>query len=258
MDGTPSTGNGTGNGAPLYASRVQLAELDRQIERGSLFTQATLQRGFRRIGDAETLLFNLVRALTAKGLVSEDELGVALDAAVDEAVVDTVVDNAPDRGAAPAAPPGAQEEGGEDGPDTPGIGWPTIALRVDSAEAGETPEVLVDCEARMPVCKAVCCKLKFPLSTEEVDAGAVKWDIGHPYIIRQESTGYCTHNDTSTGGCGIYADRPAICRRYSCAGDTRIWNDFDGMVLNHEWIDSHLGLRDLHVAAVIPSMEDHA
>lgn len=217
--------------------QVRLDELDRQVERGSLFTQATLQRGFRRIGDAEDLLVNLVRALTARGLVSEEELGVAMTA---EETVD----------------PPAPEVEDDAGPVTHAINWPTIALRVDDACAGAAPEVLVDCEARMPVCHAVCCRLKFPLSAEEVDAGAVKWDIGHPYIIRQESDGFCTHNDTSTGGCGVYADRPAVCRRYSCAGDTRIWKDFDAMVLNQEWIDEHLGRGDLHVAAVLPSMEE--
>jgi Fe-S-cluster containining protein len=219
--------------------QVQLDELDRQVERGSLFTQATLQRGFRRIGDAEELLVSLVRALTARGLVSEDELGVAVSAA------DTVQEP-------------LTEVEDDAGPVTHAINWPTIALRVDDAGAGDTPEVLVDCEARMPVCRAVCCKLKFPLSADEVDDGVVKWDIGHPYIIRQESDGFCTHNDTSTGGCGVYAGRPAVCRRYSCAGDTRIWKDFDAMVLNQEWIDEHLGRRDLHVAAVLPSMEELA
>jgi len=272
LDDTGGTRNGNGNGTALYASHVELAELDRQIERGSLFTQATLQRGFRRIGDAETLLVNLVRALTAKGLVSEEELGVALAADPDN------IEDAP-AAAPPADPVGdagrtdhvgpvavvEDEAAGhehdaidpdEPGPTTPGINWPTIALRVDDPDADDTPEVLVDCNARMHVCQAVCCKLKFPLSTEEVDSGKVKWDIGHPYIIRQESSGSCTHNDTSSGGCGIYADRPAVCRRYSCAGDTRIWTDFDQMVLNHEWIAAHLGRRDLHVAAVLPSMEE--
>jgi Fe-S-cluster containining protein len=96
----------------------------------------------------------------------------------------------------------------------------------------------------MAVCKAVCCKLKFALSSEEVDAGIAKWDIGHPYIIRQDSSGYCCHNDAATGGCTIYENRPMLCRRYSCRYDTRIWKDFDNMVLNDEWIDSHVGGAD--------------
>ena len=34
---------------------------------------------------------------------------------------------------------------------------------------------------------------------------------------------------------------PTVCRGYSCAGDKRIWSDFEGQVLNQEWIDAHLG-----------------
>ena len=231
-------GSRNGNGAGPYASRGQLAELDRQIERGSMFTQASLQRGFSRIDETETLLVSLIQALSAKGLVSEEELGVTV---AEEEEAD-------------AAP---QHETREVTGAPPAINWPTIALRVDEPEAADTPEVLVDCDARMHVCHAVCCKLKFPLNTPEVESGVVKWDIGHPYIIRQESNGCCTHNDPATGHCGIYADRPCICRGYSCAGDTRIWKDFDGMVLNQEWIDTHLGGRDLHVSAVFPSMDEH-
>jgi Fe-S-cluster containining protein len=62
-----------------------------------------------------------------------------------------------------------------------------------------------------------------------------------PYHIRHEATGFCTHLRDSPRGCGVYEHRPAICRRYSCAGDERIWKDFDGMVLNEEWINANLG-----------------
>ena len=222
-----------------YASRSQLAELDRQLERGSLFTQATLQRGFQRIDDAETLLVSLVRALATKGLISEAEVGVSLS-------------EPPTREAEPDAD---AEEDDDPRRSQPAINWPSVALRVDEDDPGQNPAVVVDCEARMPVCRAICCHLKFPLTAGEVDAGIVKWDIGHPYIIRHESSGACTHNDTSTGRCGVYENRPAVCRNYSCAGDTRIWKDFDAMVLNQEWIDANLNPRDLHVAAVLPSME---
>ncbi len=216
-----------------FASRTELLELDRQLERGSLFTQASLERSIHRLRQAESLMADLVTALDAKGVVSVQELGVRF-----------------------------ADQGAEDGEDeavedtSARVGWPSIALRVDDPDGPTTPDVLVDCDARMHVCHAVCCKMKFPLSAPEVDAGSVKWDIGHPYVIRQESTGYCTHNDTATGHCGVYAERPAICRRYSCANDGRIWKDFDNMVLNHEWLDEHLGQRDLHVHTVFPSMDE--
>jgi Fe-S-cluster containining protein len=241
---TPRGGNGSSNGSTPGGSGIAdlvvsaVAELDRQVERGSFFTQAVLQRGFSRIEQAETLLTRLVDVLAARGVVEPEELGFALARPPEEPSPIDEYDELP-----PAEP-------GESG-----VGWPTVALRVDDPEA-EPTGVAVDCDARMHICLAVCCKLKFPLSCEEVDSGTVKWDLGHPYVIRHESTGYCTHNDTASGGCRIYNDRPMVCRRYSCAGDTRIWTDFDRMVLNQAWIDEHLGARDLHVAAVVPSMEE--
>lgn len=245
---TPRRGSDPSNGgvqgstgiADLVVSAV--AELDRQVERGSFFTQAVLQRGFSRLEAAETLLTRLVDVLASRGLVDPEELGFAL-----------------------AWPPEEPVRSDDDEADLPpaepaeaGVGWPTVALRVDDPDEGVGIGVAVDCDARMHVCKAVCCKLKFPLTCEEVDSGRVKWDIGHPYVIRHESTGYCTHNEAATHGCRIYDDRPAVCRRYSCAGDTRIWTDFEGMVLNQAWIDEHVGARDLHVAAVVPAMEEVA
>ena len=35
--------------------------------------------------------------------------------------------------------------------------------------------------------------------------------------------------------------RPAVCRGYSCAGDKRIWSDFEAIGWSQEWIDAHLG-----------------
>lgn len=100
--------------------------------------------------------------------------------------------------------------------------WPTIMVRQDDAgdaAAGEpvAPEVEVDCAARMHVCQAVCCTLPFPLSAAEVEAADVRWDLGHPDVIRRTAAGYCTHNDRGTGGCDVYDRRPAVCRGYSCA-----------------------------------------
>jgi hypothetical protein len=35
----------------------------------------------------------------------------------------------------------------------------------------------------------------------------------------------------------VYEDRPQVCRAYTCAGDERIWKDFDNMVLNEEFLN---------------------
>ena len=188
--------------------RDPLAELDRQVERASLFTHASFDRIASRASGIRSELHELVDVLRSKGVLSDDDL------------------------AKPEEPPGAGSAAGS------GVPWPTIAMRSDQGEPA--PPVEVNCAERMHVCHAVCCKLHFALTAGEVDAGKVRFDIGFPYLIRHDSDGYCTHNDRTTGFCGVYADRPGICRRYSCAGDERIWKDFDNMELNHEWLDANL------------------
>jgi len=221
-----------------------LEELDRQLQRGSMFTMAALQRGSQRLGRTEAILEGVLDVLAAKGLVTPDELFGALEADDHDA------DDDPGN----LGPDDEEGDGPTDPPVMPTIGWPTIALRQDAEDDVEAGEPTVDCDARLPVCQAVCCRLRFMLSAEEVDTGAVKWDIGHPYVIRHDSGGSCVHNDADTHGCSVYADRPAVCRRYDCTHDPRIWTDFEAMVLNEAWIAEHLGPRDISVTSVVPSM----
>jgi Fe-S-cluster containining protein len=216
-----------------------LSELERQMERGSQFTQAALREVIERLSTVEANVNKLVGFLSGSEAESEQE---------EEAEGET--------------PEGVEEaEAGEEVPDKgdvlPGemrATWPSIALATDPEEAEARVEV--NCEERMHVCHAVCCKLRFALTAEEVEAGKVKWDLGFPYFIRHGSNSYCSHNDTATGRCNVYADRPGVCRRYSCANDTRIWKDFDDMVLNEEWIRDNLSDRGkIVVRAPLPLME---
>jgi Fe-S-cluster containining protein len=200
-------------------ARSPVRELERQVERGSMFTQAVFQKSFTRLSLVEAAVREVVEVLVARGVLDGDDLPDA-HAALAE------TEPRPDR---------------EDEPHST-LPWPAVAIRVDP-EVDTLPEP-VDCAARMPVCQAVCCRMKFALSQDEVETGLVKWDIGHPYVIRQDSTGYCCHNDGATHGCTVYEDRPRLCRRYSCRGDDRIWSDFDGMVLNTKWINDHLAEGD--------------
>lgn len=188
-----------------------LARLERQMERGSLFTHTAVSQNADRIQEAESFVYGLVDALIDKGLLTEAE--VAQAAAKVRREIQTT----------------GQAIG------------PAIALRVDGESADEEPFIAVNCAERLAVCKAVCCRLHFALSAEEVEAGIVKWDLGAPYYIRHEAYGCCHHLNAESKGCSVYRDRPNVCRRYSCARDQRIWKDFDNMVLNEEWIDQHLG-----------------
>jgi hypothetical protein len=44
-------------------------------------------------------------------------------------------------------------------------------------------EAQIDCESRLSVCKAVCCKLPFALSKQDVEEGIIRWEFGRPYLI---------------------------------------------------------------------------
>jgi len=182
----------------------RLEEFERQVERGNLFAHSALTEQATRINEAAAVVNGLVGLLVQRGLIEGEEL---------LAVVDAVRERT--------------EQAGQQAD----VG---IAVRRD--EQGEEP--VIDCEARLHVCKAACCRLHFALSVEEVERGGpLKWELGHPYFNRHNADGYCHQWD---GGCGIYEQRPSVCRLYSCAEDERIWKDFDAMELNHEFIDAHL------------------
>ncbi|HEU5003805.1 MAG TPA: YkgJ family cysteine cluster protein [Actinomycetota bacterium] len=205
-------------------------ELERQLERSSMFTQASLQKVVAQITDTRDVLAELVAILRARGILE------GADTDEKEEVIEATApapDLAPDLAPPDRRPPGqrpSMEEGKV-------WRWPAIALGVDTDEHSEP----VNCAERLHICQAVCCRLTFALTGPEVDAGKVRWDLGFPYHIRHDDHGTCVHNDPDGGGCTVYADRPGVCRRYSCAHDARIWTDFAAMELNHEWIEANLG-----------------
>ena len=181
-----------------------LNELERQVEGGNLFAHSTLTEHAMRINEAAAIVNGLVGLLVERGLIEGDQLLAAVDSVRERT-----------------------EQAGHHAH----VG---IAVRVERDV--EEPEI--DCEARLPICKAACCRLHFALSVEEVERGGpLRWELGHPYFNRHNADGYCHQWDD---GCGIYDERPSVCRSYTCAGDDRIWKDFDAMELNHEFIDSKL------------------
>ena len=190
------------------AMTPEVASLERQLARDSVRTQTLFNRTFERLSELESILLGLLDVLLARGIVSEAELEPA-SRRVEEALAER------DERTVHA-----------------------VALR-DEEDAGDQQDVVVDCAARMHVCHAVCCKLSVALSAPEVEAGRLRWDLGRPYYLRQEADGRCAHQERPGGWCGVYADRPRPCRTYTCASDGRIWKDFEGMVLNDEWIAAH-------------------
>lgn len=194
-----------------------LPQLERQVERGSLFTHTALSSNAGRINEVESVLYGLVDVMVKQGTVTAEAVFEAAKQVRHE-----------------------MEAKGE-------AAEPGVALRVDSAGV-EKNFVPVNCAERIHICKAACCRLSFALSAEEIESGRVKWDLGQPYLIRQETTGYCAHNDPRAKSCRIYQNRPGVCRNYSCARDERIWKDFERMELNEEWISEHLAESRPHLA----------
>jgi len=186
-----------------------IRELERQVERGNLFAHTVLTEQSVRANESEAIVNGLVDLLVRGGVIEPDELLAAVQSTREEAA------------------------------QTGQLAIVGVAIRVDGDEP-EAPAVAVDCAARMHVCKAVCCKLHFALSADEIESGPLRWDLGRPYYNRHGDDGYCHQSDCETRACGIYDQRPSVCRGYSCAGDARIWTDFEAMELNEEWIGSHL------------------
>jgi Fe-S-cluster containining protein len=90
----------------------------------------------------------------------------------------------------------------------------------------------IDCESRLHLCKAACCRLPFALSKEDVQEGIVKWDLGQPYLNARDGDGYCMHMERGGCRCTVYQHRPIPCRGYDCRKDQRIWIDFENRVIN--------------------------
>jgi Fe-S-cluster containining protein len=188
--------------------RDKLGEIEAQMERSGLFSHTALSRQAERINEIESFLYGLIDTLNAKGLVEMDMLKEAVKRVREETI--------------------SKKEHFHIG----------VGIRVDQEEeqAGEP----VNCQERLHIYQAVCCKLNFTLSVDEIESGTAKWDLGMPYFIRHNKAGYCTHIDSEKKCCSIYNDRPKVCQKYSCKNDERIWKDFDKMELNSEWIETNL------------------
>lgn len=192
---------------------------------GSAHTSAEVTAAFhevyRRLGveitdvqEAATLLYALTEVMVGKGMVGLDELEHA-KRSVRERLE------------------GHTQQAGM-----------TVQLSADApdkyAMQGATAEI--DCADRLSLCHAACCRLRFALSEEDVTGGTIQWTLSEPYLNRQGEDGYCVHNDPDTRGCGVYADRPAVCRGYDCREDPRIWLDFDNRVVNPDLAAATAGL----------------
>jgi hypothetical protein len=184
-------------------------ELDDQVRRGSLFAQAIASRQMARANQTEAAVYGLIDLLIEKGALTSEEVTRAIEQTGTEmrhagrhATLDVIV----------------RED------------------RPEPAPAGDE----IDCATRIPFCQAACCRMRWPLTLEEIEAGPVKWDLGRPFFNRHAAHGYCHRHDIASHACEVYDQRPPPCRQYSCVDDERIWLDFERMIPNTEWIEGQL------------------
>ena len=107
----------------------------------------------------------------------------------------------------------------------------------------------VDCENRLHLCKAACCRIfNVGLTPQEVEGDRFDWDPRRPYALQKNRQG-CVHLQGGGCECTIYTNRPRTCQTYSCEKDGRIWADFENKVINS---DLKKRLDTLDVATVAP------
>jgi Fe-S-cluster containining protein len=169
-------------------------ELRQELERGLQFANVMLSVNQEQGNEAAAYIQALADVLVQKGIISEEELEAPLEQARKEV---------------------AQ------------VKMPRVRLADMGDKYAEGQSVEIDCQNRIHLCQARCCTFKFYLTKQDLDEGVARWDYGNPYWIKQNSDGYCVHNDANTGFCTIHAQRPHVCRQYDCRNDKRIWIDFE-------------------------------
>ncbi len=94
-------------------------------------------------------------------------------------------------------------------------------------------ETRVDCQSRLHICKAICCKFPFSLSRQDVEEGIIRWDFGRPYLIAHDADGYCVHLDRKTFLCTVHQHRPVPCRGFDCKDNEKwqVWLDYENKAM---------------------------
>ena len=178
-------------------------DLRQEVAEGLLYTHSRLNANTTKTLEASSFLYALVELMSEKGLITVEELDER-KRAVGQRLAEQFRQNGN----------GVMLQDPE---------YDKYTFR-DGAE--------IDCENRVHLCKAACCRLPFALSRQDVQEGIVRWDLGQPYLIDQGEDRYCNHLDRCTFGCTIYAHRPVPCRGYDCRNDKRVWLDFENRIVN--------------------------
>ncbi|RZN41684.1 MAG: YkgJ family cysteine cluster protein [Methanosarcinales archaeon] len=186
----------------LQDCNYTLEELREEVTLGLLYVHHQLGANTGKALEASSFLYALIELLIQRGIITEEELNEEKIAVAERLV-------------------GKFRE--------IGMG---AAFQEDEQDKHGFDCVQIDCESRMHLCKAACCKMNFALSRQDIEERIVRWDLGHPYMIAKDVDGYCVHLDKRTHTCRIWENRPVPCRAFDCRTDKRIWLDSEKMILN--------------------------
>lgn len=184
-------------------SSTTAGDLWEQVAEGLLYTHSRLNANTSKTLESASFLYALVEILQEKGIISIDELDER-KRVVGQRLVEQLREQ----------------------------GTGVMLQDPDYDKYMFKDEVRIDCENRVHLCHAACCRLPFALSKQDIREGIVHWDLGKPYLIEQQRDGYCSHLERGTFRCGVHQHRPVPCRGFDCRRDKRIWIDFDKMIPN--------------------------
>ena len=180
-----------------------LEEFRKEIVGGLTYTHSHANANTHRALETATFLFALVEVLAEKGVLTIEEL----DARKDE-IADRVQRRFLSKGMG------------------------VVLQEPEQDKYAFAAEAQVDCENRVHLCKAACCRMLFPLSRQDIAERIVMWDLEAPYLIGQTEDGWCRHLDRAACKCTVREHRPIPCRAYECRNDPRIWSDFANYTIN--------------------------
>jgi len=180
-----------------------LEEFRKEIVGGLTYTHSQANANTHRALETATFLFALVEVLAEKGVLTIEEL----DARKDE-IADRVQRRFLSKGMG------------------------VVLQEPEQDKYAFAAEARVDCENRVHLCKAACCRMLFPLSRQDIAERLVMWDLEAPYLIAQTEDGWCRHLDRAACNCTVREHRPIPCRAYDCRNDPRIWSDFANYTIN--------------------------
>lgn len=179
---------------------VKLREI---VAEGLLYTHSRLNGNTTKALEASSFLYALIELLEDKGLINIDELDERKRAMVARLGKKYCQD---------------------------GMG----VILQDPQQDKYTFErvVEIDCNNRVNLCKAACCRLPFALSKQDIREGVLRWNLGEPYMIEHSEDGYCSHLDHNSCACTAHQYRPVPCRAFDCSNDKRIWLNFEERLPN--------------------------